>query len=205
MKPVSFVPVVGAISPETAGEVPGLEAAISFWTAGERSAEEWFGEMDGRWGTAGFVLRKGEETQGFVVYGPPEHLPRAGRYPLGPLADDAVLMAFAGGDARTRRRLLVRMLRDLRQRGFGTVEAITSDLGGAHHVPTSFLLESGWHPVRSSPYRLGSYTLARIELGSTVEVGEMARALVGRVRLPKLNGQVPAPGVLAQAKKDDGG
>lgn len=197
MRPVSFVPAVAAISPENAAGVPGLEAAISFWTAGECTAEEWFRRMDGCWGTAGFVLRRGEEVQGFVVYGPPEHLPRAGRYPLGPLGDDAALLAFVGGDDRTRRRLLVRMLRDLRQRGVGTVEAIASDLGGPHHVPTPFLLQSGWRPIRRAPHRLGLYTLARIELGSAVEVGELARALVGRVKLPKLKGRVPAPGGLA--------
>ena len=202
MKPAPFVPTIGAITPEGAGDVPGLDAAVSFWTAGERSAGEWFRELDGCWGPAGFVLRRGDEVQGFVVYGPPEHLPRAGRYPLGPLTDDAVLLAFVGGDTRTRRRLLVRMLRDLRQRGVGTVEAITSDLGGTHHIPTSFLVESGWRPVRRAPHRLGFYTLARIELGSTVEVGELARALVGRVRLPSLKGQVPSPGVLAQAKEN---
>ena len=112
MKPVSFVPAVEAISPEKAAGIPGLEAAVSFWTAGGRSAEEWFRKMDGCWGPAGFVLRRGEEAQGFVVYGPPEHLPRAGRYPLGPLSEDAALLAFVGGDDRARRRLLVRMLRE---------------------------------------------------------------------------------------------
>ena len=203
MKPVSFVPTVEAISPERAAGVPGLEAAIGFWTAGERSAEEWFGEMDGRWGTAGFVLRRGEDVQAFVLYGPPEHLPRAGHYPLGPLGEDAALLAFVGGDDRARRRLLVRMLRDLRQRGIGTVEAITSDLGGAHHVPTAFLLESGWKPVRRAPYRLGLYTLARIELGSTVEVGELARSLVGKVKLPKLKGQMPG-GLVSPARQHAG-
>ncbi len=202
MKAASFVPTVGAISPDKTGEVPGLEAVISFWTAGERSAAEWFREVDNCWGPAGFVLRRGDEVQGFVVYGPPEHLPRAGRYPLGPFTDDAVLLAFVGGDTRTRRRLLVRMLRDLRQRGVGTVEAVTSDLGGACHVPTSFLLDSGWRPVRSAPHRLGLYTLARIELGSAVEVGELARSLVGKVRLPSLKGKVPSPGALAQAKNE---
>jgi hypothetical protein len=74
------------------------------------------------------------------------------------------------------------------------VEAITSDRGLPHHVPTEVLLESGWRPVRRVPYRRSYYTLMRTDLGSAVEVGEMARALIGRVKLPGLKKSVPAPG-----------
>jgi len=197
MKPTSFVPMIGEISAEDAHEVPGLEAVISHWTDDEYSAEEWFREQNDLWGTAGFVVRRGKEVQGFVVYGPPERLARVARYPLGPIDEEAVLLAYVGGDVRTRRRLLVRMLRDLRQRGVGGVEAIASDRGVSNHVPTSFLLESGWRPVRSAPYRMSYYTLAHIDLKSAVEVGELARALVGRVRLPGLKS--PAPGALARS------
>lgn len=204
MKPTSFVPMVAPISPEDAGEVPGLEGVISYWTGGTYSAKEWFKELEDSWGTAGFVVRRGEEVQGFVVYGPPERLVRAVRYPVGPLDEEAALLAYVGGDTRTRRRLVVRMLRDVRQRGVVRVEAISSDRGEPHHVPTSFLLESGWRPVRRGFYRMGYYTLARIDLKSAVEVGELARALVGRVKLPGLKSRVPMPGVLARAA-DEGG
>jgi len=183
--------MIGEISADDAHEVPGLEAVISHWTDDGYSAEEWFREVNDLWGTAGFVVRRGGEVQGFVVYGPPERLPRAARYPLGPIDEEAVLLAYAGGDVRTRRRLLVRMLRDLRQRGVGRVEAIASDRGVSNHVPTSFLLESGWRPVRRAPYRMSYYTLAHIDLKSAVEVGELARALVGRVKLPGLKSPVP--------------
>jgi hypothetical protein len=197
MKPTSFVPMVGEISAEDAGEVPGLEAVISYWAGDGYSAEEWFRELNDLWGTAGFAVRRGTEVQGFVVYGPPERLVRAASYPLGPIDEEAVLLAYAGGDARTRRRLLVRMLRDLRQRGVGKVEAIASDRGVSNHLPTSFLLESGWQPVRRAPYRMSYYTLAHIDLKSAVEVGELARALVGRVKLPGLKS--PVPGTLARS------
>jgi hypothetical protein len=197
MRPTPFVPMVGEISAENASEVPGLEAVISYWTGDRYSAEEWFRELNDVWGTAGFVLRRGGEIQGFVVYGPPERLARAARYPLGPIDDEAVLLAYVGGDVRTRRRLLVRMLRDLKQRGVGKVEAIASDRGVSHHAPTSFLLESGWQPVRRAPYRMSYYTLAHIDLKSAVEVGELARALVGRVKLPGLKS--PVPGALARS------
>jgi hypothetical protein len=199
MRPTSFVPTVGAISSGEVGEIPGLEAVISHWTEGTRSAEEWFRELDACWGTAGFVVRRGDDVLGFVVYAPGEHLPRAGRYPVGPLGEDAVLLAYVAGDARTRRRLLVRMLRDLRYRGVGRVEAVASDGGTRYHVATRFLMESGWKPVRRGLYRGSPYTLARTDLGSAVEVGELARGLIGRVKLPGLKSPTPAPGAFARA------
>ena len=204
MKPTSFVPTVGAISAGDVAGIPGLEAVISHWTGGARQAEEWFRELSSGWGTAGFVVRRGVEVQGFVFYGPPERLARAARYPVGPLDEEAVLLAYVGGDARTCRRLLVRMLRDLRGRGVGRVEAISSDRGAPHHVSTPFLLESGWRPVRRAFYGSGYYTLARIDLKSAVEVGGLARALVGRVKLPSLKTRVPMPGVLARAADERG-
>jgi hypothetical protein len=199
MRPTSFVPTLGAISPGEAGEVQGLEAVISHWTEGTRSAEEWFRELYACWGTAGFVARRGNEALGYVVYAPGEHLPHAAAYPVGPLDEDAVLLAYVAGDARTRRRLLVRMLRDLKHRGVGRVEAIASDRGTRHHLPTRVLLESGWRPVRRGWYRGSPYTLARTDLGSAVEVGELARGLIGRVKLPHLKSPNPAPGAFARA------
>lgn len=204
MKPTSFVPMIGEISADDAGGVPGLEDVISYWTGDAYSAEAWFRELNESWGTAGFVVRRGEEVQGFVVYGPPEHLARAASHPLGPIDGEAVLLAYAGGDARTRRRLLVRMLRDLRQRGVGRVEAIASDREVSFHVPTSFLLESGWRPVRRASYRMSYYTLAHIDLKSAVEVGQLARALVGRVKLPGLKAP-PVPGALVRSTGEQRG
>jgi hypothetical protein len=198
MRPASFVPTVTAISPEEAGVIAGLEAVISHWTGATRSSEEWFREVGACWGTTGFVAHRGDGVLGFVVYAPCEHLPRAGTYPVGPLDDGAVLLAYVAGDPRTRRRLLVRMLRDLKHRGVGRVEAIASDRGTRHHVPTRFLLESGWKPVRRGWHEGSLYTLARTDLGSTVEVGELARGLVGRVKLPGLKSPAPAPGTFAR-------
>ncbi|HEY6582396.1 MAG TPA: hypothetical protein VIZ60_14865 [Rubrobacter sp.] len=195
MKSPYFVPTIGEISAQEAAEVPDLEAVVSYWTENRHSAEGWFRELNDRWGTAGFAVRRGGEVQGFVIYAPPEHLASAARYPLA-VDEEAVLLAYAGGDTRTRRRLLVRMLRDLRQRGVGRVQAIASDRGVSNHVPTSFLLESGWQPLHRAPYRSSYYTLAHIDLKSAVEVGELARSLVGRVKLPGI--QSPVPGTLAR-------
>jgi hypothetical protein len=195
----SFVPAISAISPAEACRVTGLESAVSHWTEGSCSAEEWLREVDSCWGTPGFAVYRGGEPLGFVLYGPGEYLPRAAAYPVGPLDRDAVLLACVAGDTRTRRRLLVRMLRDLRHRGVGRVEAIASDRGARHHVPTRLLLESGWKPVRQGWYRGSLYTLARTDLGSAVEVGELARGLVKK--LPALKRPSPAPGALVRAAR----
>jgi hypothetical protein len=201
LKRGNYTPSVEEILPGDAGEVPDLEETISYWTAGTYRAGEWLWELSDYWGPAGLMMRQGGEVLGFVVYGPREYLPRAGEYPLGPLDEDAVILAYAGGDARTRRHLLVRMLRDLRSRGVGSVEAIASDLGAKRHVSTLFLLECGWKPVRRGWRRGQPYTLVRTDLGSTVEVKELARDLIGRVRIPALKptgGFVP--GTLTRGK-----
>ena len=196
-RPIPFIPAVAEISAQEAAQIPGLEAVISYWTEDACSAEEWFGEVLASWGRAGFVMRRGEDVLGFAVYGPREYLPRVRRFPVGPLSEDAALLAYLKGDARVRRHLLVRVMRDLRLRGFGGVEAVASDASLPRHVPTRFLVESGWKPVRRG-WRAGCpYTLMRTDLGSTVEVGELARAFVGRVKLPIL--KTPAPTTLAPA------
>ena len=198
MKAVRFVPLVGEISASNAHEVPGLDAVVSHWTEGERGAAEWFEELNENWGTAGFVMRRGGDTLGFLVYGPPEYLPHAGRYPVGPLGEDAVVMAYVGGDPRTRKHLLVRMLKDLRVRGVARVEAVASDLGSRRHASTAELLESGWKAGRHGWYRGRPYTLVRADLGSAVEVGELARGLIGRVRRVGLKAPAPSPGAFSK-------
>jgi hypothetical protein len=197
LKAPSFVPSVAEITPEDLGRVVGLEAVILHWTDGRGSIEESVREMREDFGSAGLYVRRGDDVLGFLVYGPKGHFPKAEEYPLGPLDEDAILLAYVEGDTRTCRRLLVRMLRDLRQRGVGKVEAIASDTGASRHVPTRLLMESGWRPVRNALFRGKPYTLARTDLGNAVEVGELAKGLIGRVKLPKLGARSPSPGVIA--------
>src|SRR4028119_1516891 len=123
--------------------------------------------------------RRGAEVLGFAVYGPQRYLPRAGRYPVGPLSEDAALLAYLEGDVRTCRHLLVRVMRDLKLRGFGGVEAVASDLGLPRHVSTRFLSQSGWKPVCRG-WRMGlPYTLMRADYRATVEGGERRRGAGG--------------------------
>lgn len=191
----NFVPAAMEIPAPKADEVPGLPETVAYWTGEERPAGEWFRVVEERWGAPGLVMRQGSEVLGYAVYAPVEYLPRALRCPAGPVSRDAVLLAYASGDPRTRRHLLVRTLRELRGRGVGYVEAIGSDAGLApHHLETRHLVESGWEPVSRGRHRGLYYTLTRVELGNTVEVGELARGLIGRVKIPSF-GRSPAPGM----------
>ena len=196
MRQLPFIPTISEISAGDAREIPGLEAVVSYWTEGSFSAEDWYEEVPGSWGTAGLVMRRGDEVMGFAVYGPHGYLPHAYRYPVGSLGADAALLAYLEGDPRSRRHLLVRVARDLRLRGYGGVEAISSDLGRSRYVPTRFLLENGWEQVRRG-FRFGlPYTLARADFGNTVEIRERARGFMGRVKLPVLGG-APSPVALS--------
>lgn len=188
-----LVPAVTAIPPAESEEIPGLAETVAYWTGGDRSAEEWFREVEERWGSPGLVMRRGPEILGYAIYAPAEHLPRAMKFPVGPVSRDAVVLAYASGDARVRKHLLVRVLREMRLRGAGTVEALGSDAGLAqHHLTTGHLVESGWEPVVRGRYRGLSYTLTRLELGNAIEVGDLARDLLGRVKMPSF-GRSPAP------------
>jgi hypothetical protein len=192
------MPVISEITAAEASEIGGLDELVSYWTEGSYDkAGKWFAEVSASWGPAGLTMLRGEEVLGFAVYGPQEYLPRAGRYPVGPFSEDAALLAYLSGDARTRRHLLVRVVRNLRLRGFGKVEAVTSDTTRPWHVPTRFLLESGWKPVRRALHAGHPYTLMRADFVSLAEIGEFARAFVGRVRLPSF--ETPEPSALAMA------
>ncbi len=194
MKHMSFVATVGEILPREANEVPELAEAISYWNENAYSPEEWLRRTENSWGPAGLAMRRGEEVLGFVVFGPAEFLPRAERLSGEPFDGNTVVMACVNGDRRVKKHLLVRMLKELRQRGIAGVEAVASNFETSRHVSTRFLLENGWRPVRRvrSPGR--SYTLMRTDLGNTVEVGELARGIIGRVKLPKLKSAPPVPG-----------
>lgn len=195
MKRMAFVPAIEKILPEEVGRMPDLEAAISYWSEDGRTAGEWLRLMEDRWGPGVLAMRRGEEVMGFVVFAPGELLPRAGRFPIDAgLDQDGVLLAYVGGSRRTRKHLLARMLRDLRHRGVSSVGAVASDSGVPWHVPTPFLLENGWQPLRKVRHRGRAYTVVRADLNNAVEVGELARGIIGRVKLPKLKAASPAPG-----------
>ncbi|AHY45935.1 Hypothetical Protein RradSPS_0652 [Rubrobacter radiotolerans] len=207
----SFVPVVQEVSPEDAWGLPELGEAVLHWTGGEGEAGEWISETRREWGNCGFKLSRGEECLGFVLFGPPGRLPGSLDYPFEACSaacsapDEGALLACLAGDGRTAKRLLVRMLRDLRGRGVRRVEAIASDGARRNHAATGTLLRAGWRPVDRALFCGRFYTLLELDLAGTVETGERARTFigqVGQVRLPQL-GRREAPGALAARTLDE--
>ena len=197
---MSFVPTVERISADEVGEIPGLEGLIRYWADDPDSPGDWFREAGQRWGS-GLAMRRNGELLGFAFYAPSEYLPRASRCSVGHIDPESALLAYVDGDPRTRRHLLVRVLKEMRQRGIPFIEAVSSDVGHPHHTPTGFFMENGWQPVRRGWMRAQPYTLMRVDLGSSVEVGELARGLIGKVRLPKLKPGSPLPGAFVRKGK----
>ncbi|TCJ15144.1 hypothetical protein E0L93_13395 [Rubrobacter taiwanensis] len=188
MKALPFIPAFSELSPEDLEGIPGLERAVEHWTDGFPAPALWFETVRESWGAPGLAARRGSEVVGFALYGPPEHFARRRRYPLPSMDEGALLLADLEGEARIRKHLLVRTLRELKARGAGPVEAVATAVSLPHHVDAGFLKANGWEVVR----RRGIYVLMRCELENTVEVGELARGLLDRVRLPSLSGS-PSP------------
>lgn len=194
---MSFVPTIERISAGKIREIPGLEGVIRYWADETDTLEDWHREAGDGLGV-GFAMRHSDEFAGFALYAAAEYLPRANRLTIDTIEPDKILLAYVGGDTRTRRQLLVRVLKEMRQHGVPDMWAVSSDLGHPQHTTTDFLIESGWQPVRRG-WTLGKpYTLMRAELGSSVEVGEFARGLIDKVRLPKLRRDHPLPGAFVR-------
>ncbi len=194
VKHISFVSTVEDLHLQEVNELPELAETIAYWNESMCPPEEWLRQVESSWGSAGLVMRRGEEVLGFVVFGPAEFLPRANRLAGKLSGESPVLMACVTGDQRVKKHLLVRMLKEMRRRGVASVEAVASDFGVSQHASTSFLLESGWRPVRRAGSLGCCFTLMRTDLGNAVEVGELARDIIGRVKLPKLKHLPPVPG-----------
>ena len=131
----SFVATVGEILPEEASQIPELAGAISYWSEGVCRPEDWLRQVKSSWGPAGYAMRRGGEMLGFVIFGPVEFLPRGGSLSNGLSDENSVLMACVTGERRVKKHLLVRMLKELRQRGATHVQAVASDFGASHHTP----------------------------------------------------------------------
>lgn len=194
MKHKSFVPAVDKISPREVDEIPKLAAVISYWSEDVCPPKEWMLQVEDLWGPAGLAMRRGDEVLGTTLFGPPDFFPRAERFFRRSSAENNVFLAYVGGDRRSRKHLLVQMLKELRQRGVEGVEAIAGGSGAFPHISERFLLDNGWRPVHRVRYLGRTYTLMRTDLGSVVEVGELARDIIGRVKLPGLKNTPPVPG-----------
>ena len=188
---ISHIPTVSEITAEDFERSPALAGAVDYWTGLGGSASpgptEWHEAVRESWGPPGFVMRRSGAVTGFALYAPPQYLPRCESYPAAPVDPGSIFLADLRGDRRTRRHLLVRTLRDLRGRSYGSVEAMAGIVPLAYHPGVRFLEDNGWRVVRW----YGLYALMRVDLGS-LEVSELARELLERVRFPSFT-RSPSP------------
>lgn len=145
----------------------------------EFEKEAWISHVTLEWGACGQIASHGERAAGAVFYAPPGMVPRASRFPTGPVGADAILLAGttveAGSPAGVLTALLDSVVVDLRTRGIKAIEAfgVTTDhpdseasrdaCGAESCIPAaSFLLEHGFTVVAEHE----TYPRLRLDLDS---------------------------------------
>lgn len=141
----------------------------------EVEKEAWVSAMLLDWGSCGRLVYSGDLPVGFVLYGPPNAVPRASTFPTSPVGADAVLLTafhvvpeFRGqGIGRV---LVQEVAEDLTRRGVHAIEAFgdaqpdTDAQDRACVVPAAFLRSVGFKTVRPHP----RWPRLRLELHSAI-------------------------------------
>lgn len=141
---------------------PHMAATVAEFGEPEFEKEAWVSSTLLEWGSCGRLAYSGTLPVGFVLYGPPAVVPRAGAFPTSPPSADAVLMTamqvlpeFRGSGWG---RLLVQeAVHDLTRRGVKAIEAFgdaqPEEAPDEHScvVPSAFLTSVGFKTVRPHP------------------------------------------------------
>lgn len=145
----------------------------------EFEKEAWISHVTLEWGPCGQIASHGDRSAGAVFYAPPGMVPRASRFPTGPVGADAILLAGMMVEPESPTGVLTALLDsvvvDLRSRGIKAVEAfgVTTDhpdpdasrdaCGAVSCIPgASFLLEHGFTVVADHE----TYPRLRLEIDS---------------------------------------
>ena len=118
--------------------------------------ESWVSGMLLQWGSCGKIVYVDGVAAGFMLYAPPQYVPRSLAFPTSPVSADAVLLMtahiiaeFTG--AGLGRMLVQGLVKDLSRRGIRAVEAF-GDLkpdGLSCVIPADYLLAVGFKTVRT--------------------------------------------------------
>ncbi len=208
---------VAALTLDTLGDLPDPCRQCVIWeldAVSERRAREvgdtafekevWVSSTLLEWGSCGRVAYVDEEPAGFVLYAPPQLVPRSMAFPTSPVSADAVLLTTArvlpqftgGGLARL---LIQSAAKDLTRRGLRAVEAFGLATGAGvvvpgtpdHHclVPADLLLAVGFKTVRHHH----RFPRLRLELKTALswreDVEQALERILGSVRQPALTSQ----------------
>ena len=117
--------------------------------------ESWVSTVLLQWGSCGKIIYVDGVAAGFMLYAPPQYVPRSVSFPTSPVSADAVLLMtanilseFTGGGLG--RMLVQGLVKDLSHRGIRAVEAfgdLKSD-GIGCMIPADYLLAVGFKTVR---------------------------------------------------------
>jgi hypothetical protein len=117
--------------------------------------ESWVSNVLLQWGSCGKIIYVDGVAAGYVLYAPPQYVPKSVAFPTSPVSSDAVLMMtahilaeFSGGGLG--RVLVQSLVKDLTHRGIKAVEAF-GDLkpdGMSCVMPADYLLAVGFKTVR---------------------------------------------------------
>ncbi|MDK1476902.1 GNAT family N-acetyltransferase [Streptomyces sp. 549] len=165
-------------------DLPGKCRGCVFWemdpVSGEAAVrtgrpewekEAWLSAVLLEWGSCGRLLYVDEVPAGFVLYAPPDYVPRSTAFPTSPVSPDAVqlmtaqlLPPFQGeGLGRV---LVQTVAKDLLRRGCKAIEAFADARieEPSCLLPADYLLSVGFKTVRTHP----RYPRLRLELRSTL-------------------------------------
>ena len=147
--------------------------------------EAWVSSVLLEWGSCGRIVYSDKLPVGFVLYAPPNAVPRATAFPTSPPSPDAVVLSGFHVLPEFRRGGLGRMLvqavaKDLTRRGVKAIEAFGDakpDEEVSCVVPSDFLLSVGFKTVRPHP----RWPRLRLELRSALGWKEDVEAALERL------------------------
>jgi hypothetical protein len=146
--------------------------------------ESWVSSVLLEWGSCGKLIYVDGVPAGYVLYAPPQHVPRSVAFPTSPVSADAVLLMtahvlgeFAGGGLG--RMLVQGVAKDMTRRGVKAIEAF-GDLkweGPSCMVPADYLLAVGFKTVRQHM----RYPRLRLELKTALSWREDVEVALERL------------------------
>src|ERR1700690_1870156 len=145
--------------------VAGARAAETDDTALEKEA--WVSSVLLEWGSCGKILYVDGVPAGYMLFAPPQYVPRSIAFPTSPVSADAVLFMsahllseFAGGGIG--RMLVQAMAKDLTRRGVKAIEAFRDRRWEKPSclLPVDYLLAVGFKTIRPHHH----YPRLRMEL-----------------------------------------
>ena len=146
--------------------------------------ESWISSVLLEWGSCGKILYVDGVPAAYVLFAPPQYVPRSVAFPTSPVSADAVLFMtahllseFTGGGIG--RMLVQAMAKDLTRRGVKAIEAF-GDLrseGLSCVLPADYLLAVGFKTVRPHLH----YPRLRLELKTAVSWREDVEVALERL------------------------